>query len=222
MFFHRIERLNNKTTIKEKMKKALEDQYYTIILLVNPDRSAGKFLMDQKQSAVISDYSGTNVNIFYTSEGLRSEFPQFIDHILLEVRNMSGEEVKEPGLLIFFPKKEQLVTLELADEDDIRKFRSFLFMVIDALELPVRPVTHSITFAILAALSGLLLTGKKLVSWTLLAALTSHIIRDAAGGGTPIFLPLEIYRIPSWLYYGIEIVLLYFSFQVSRLQGYDQ
>lgn len=134
MFFHRIERLNNKTTIKEKMKKALEDQYYTIIPLVNPDRAAGKFLMDQKQSAVISDYSGTDVNIFYTSEDIKSEFPQFIDHILLEVRNMSGEEVKEPGLLIFFPKKEQLVTLELADEDDMRKFRSFLFMVIDALE----------------------------------------------------------------------------------------
>jgi hypothetical protein len=134
MFFHRIERLNNEAAMKETMKKALEDQYYTIIPLVNPNRAAGKFLMDQKQSAVISDYSGTNVNIFYTSEALRSEFPQFIDHILLEVRNMSGEEVKEPGLLIFFPGKEQLVTLELPDEDDMRKFRAFLFNVIDALE----------------------------------------------------------------------------------------
>jgi hypothetical protein len=47
---------------------------------------------------------------------------------------MSGEEVKEPGLLIFFPGKEQLVTLELPDEDDMRKFRAFLFNVIDALE----------------------------------------------------------------------------------------
>lgn len=92
----------------------------------------------------------------------------------------------------------------------------------DALGLPVRPATHSITFAILAAGWGFLLTGKKTLTWTLLSLLTSHIIRDAAGGSTPIFWPLEIYRIPPWLYYGLEIVLLYFSFQVSRIQEYDK
>ena len=86
----------------------------------------------------------------------------------------------------------------------------------DALRLPLRPATHSITFAILVAVAGILLTRNKLVAWTLFAAVTSHVIRDASGGGTPVFWPLEIYHIPSWFYYGGEIVLLHFSFQFSH------
>lgn len=85
----------------------------------------------------------------------------------------------------------------------------------DALRLPLRPFTHSITFAILSAGAGFFLTRDKLVGWTLFAAVTSHVIRDASGGSTPLFWPLAIYHIPSWLYYGGEIVLLYFSSQLS-------
>lgn len=90
------------------------------------------------------------------------------------------------------------------------------FSLSDALHLPLRPVTHSITFAIFSAVGGFLITRNKIVAWTLFAALASHVIRDASGGITPIFWPLKIYHIPSWLYYGIEIVLLYFSFLLSR------
>jgi hypothetical protein len=132
------------------------------------------------------------------------------------------------GVIVLYPIYKEKITryfpvlfllASLVDLDHFIAAQSF--SLYDALQLPVRPVTHSITFAILAALSGFLLTGNKLVSWTLLAALISHIIRDASGGSTPIFWPLEIYRVPSWLYYGIEIVLLHFSFQVKRIQGYD-
>jgi hypothetical protein len=133
------------------------------------------------------------------------------------------------GVIVLYPiYKEKIsryfpVLFLLASLVDLDHFiAAQSFSLYDALQLSIRLVTHSITFAILAALLGFLLTGKKLVSWTLLAALTSHIIRDAAGGSTPIFWPLEIYHIPSWLYYGIEIVLLYFSFQVSRIRGYVQ
>lgn len=94
------------------------------------------------------------------------------------------------------------------------------FSLSDALHLPLRPVTHSITFAILAAVGGFVLTRDKIVVWTLFAAVTSHVIRDASGGSTPVFWPLRLYHIPSWFYYGIEIVLLYFSFLVSRIWGY--
>lgn len=90
----------------------------------------------------------------------------------------------------------------------------------DALQLPLRPGTHSITFAILVATAGFLLTRNKIVGWIVFAALASHVVRDASGGITPIFHPLKRYGIPPWLYYASEIVLLYVSFQVSRLRDY--
>ena len=104
----------------------------------------------------------------------------------------------------------------VVDLDHFIAVRSFSLYA--AIHLPLRPVTHSITFAILAAVVGFLLTREKVVSWIFFAALTSHVLRDASGGGTPIFWPLNIYHIPPWLYYCMEIVVLYFSCQVSRLK----
>jgi hypothetical protein len=133
------------------------------------------------------------------------------------------------GVLVLYPiYKERILThfavlfilAAVVDLDHFIVVQSFSLS--DALQLPMRPVTHSITFAILAALSGFALTRDKVVVWTLFAAVTSHVIRDASGGNTPLLWPLAIYHIPSWLYYGIEIVLLHFSFQVSRIQGNDK
>jgi hypothetical protein len=131
------------------------------------------------------------------------------------------------GVLILFPLyKEKInryfvILFLLAAVVDIDHFIAAQSLYLaDALRLPMRPLTHSITFAVLAAGGGFLLTRDRIVGWSLFAAVTSHVIRDASGGGTPLFWPLEIYRIPSWLYYGGEIVLLHFSFQLSQRQRY--
>jgi len=128
------------------------------------------------------------------------------------------------GVLVLFPIYKKKTNSQLAvlfllaaviDLDHFIAVQSFSLS--DALHLPIRPVTHSITFALLSAVGGFLLTRNRIVAWTLFAALTSHVIRDASGGGTPIFWPLEIDHIPSWLYYGIEIILLHFSFLLNRM-----
>lgn len=128
------------------------------------------------------------------------------------------------GVLVLFPiyKKKSyshfIVLFLLAAMVDLDHFiAAQSFSLSEALNLPIRPVTHSITFAIFSAVGGFLLTRNKVVTWTLFAALTSHVIRDAVGGSTPIFWPLKIYHIPSWFYYGIEIVLLYCSFLLNRV-----
>lgn len=120
--------------MKETISEALDDRHYTVIPLVKPGSAVGKFLMDREQSAIISDYSGTHINIFYTGEDLKAEFDQFMAHIFSEVQTISGEDIKEPGLLIFFPQKEHLVNIEVAVEDDPKKFRVVIFQLIDALE----------------------------------------------------------------------------------------
>jgi hypothetical protein len=133
------------------------------------------------------------------------------------------------GVLVLYPiYKKQInryfpVLFLLASLVDLDHFIvAQSFSLSDALRLCLRPVSHSITFAILSAGAGFFLTRDKLVSWTLFAVVTSQVIRDASEGSTPLFWPLEIFHIPSWLYYGAEIVLLHFSFQVSRLQGNDK
>jgi hypothetical protein len=134
MFFHRIERLTNGDKMKETISEALEDRHYTVIPLVSPNSAVGRFLMDREQSETISDYSGTHINIFYTGENLKAEFDQFMSHIFSEVRKVSGEDINAPSLLIFFPQKEHLVNIEVAVEDDPKKFRVVMFQLIDALD----------------------------------------------------------------------------------------
>jgi hypothetical protein len=65
-------------------------------------------------------------------------------HILSEVRSISGEDIKEPGLLIFFPQKEHMVNIEVEVEDNPRKFRTVIYQLIDALESddPLKNIAH--------------------------------------------------------------------------------
>lgn len=134
MFFHRIERLTDGDGMKENISEALDDSHYTVIPLVKPGSAVGKYLMDPEQSEIISNYSGANVNIFYPGEDLKAKFDQFMIHIFSEIGNISGEKINAPGLLIFFPQKEHLVSIEVAVEDDPKKFRVVMFQLIDALE----------------------------------------------------------------------------------------
>jgi hypothetical protein len=120
--------------MKETISQRLKGHYYTVFPLVGPDSAAGKLLMDRKQSAHISDYSGDTINIFYTDEKIKGEFDRFMEHVLSEVRSLSGKEIKEPGLLIFFPQKSRLINLEVLGEDNPRKFLAVMYQLIDALE----------------------------------------------------------------------------------------
>jgi hypothetical protein len=99
----------------------------------------------------------------------------------------------------------------------------------EAAALQMRPITHSLTFALL---SGIIITviynlikhnnrianhTAFMVFWIVFASLSSHVIRDASSGVTPILFPIKIYYIPLWLYYCLELLLMILSF----LLGYS-
>jgi len=69
------------------------------------------------------------------------------------------------------------------------------------LSLPVRPATHSLLFASLASLAAWAVSRRAVAAWIVLAALVSHLLRDASGYGTPLLWPWQAStRIPAALY----------------------
>lgn len=75
------------------------------------------------------------------------------------------------------------------------------FTLNSALNLDVRPPTHSLTFVLL--LSGFFMIVKKDKTFgvALFFSLTTHVIRDAAGGfPTLLYWPFPAYRIPHSIY----------------------
>ncbi|MCK4329228.1 metal-dependent hydrolase [candidate division WOR-3 bacterium] len=80
----------------------------------------------------------------------------------------------------------------------------------DVINLPLRPVTHSVTFAALLCCTLwfiLPLPFRNYIPIFIFISLLSHIIRDSATGITPIFWPLRIHKIPYSLYITLEIIL---------------
>jgi hypothetical protein len=77
----------------------------------------------------------------------------------------------------------------------------------DVVHLSLRPYTHSITFSLGIALAVWLLTKSPVWGITVFVGLSSHILRDASNGITPILWPLHIYKIPIGLYLGGEATL---------------
>ncbi len=133
MFFHRIERLKDDHW-KEEVSAALMGEAFTVIPLVEPGSATGQFLMDKNESKFISNYSGDKVGIFYIGEELKTEFQHFISHIHLELLDFSGSDKIEPGILVIFPRKERLITIEIDAADNPRRFRVILFQLIDTLK----------------------------------------------------------------------------------------
>jgi membrane-bound metal-dependent hydrolase YbcI (DUF457 family) len=84
----------------------------------------------------------------------------------------------------------------------------------------MRPPTHSLTFAVAAALLVFLFRKKWDWSWIVFAAIASHVVRDAYGGGTPIFYPSKISMIPYWSYLVVEYLLLITSQMIGGNKFY--
>jgi hypothetical protein len=73
-----------------------------------------------------------------------------------------------------------------------------------AKHLEKRPPTHSATSALLVSGGGYLLSGSLSTAWIVLAALTSHVLRDASVGTAPLFWPPGERRMRRWVYYVAE------------------
>jgi hypothetical protein len=117
------------------------------------------------------------------------------------------------AVLVLFPffkniSYKQIITVFLiASLLDVDHFAvNFSFSLTKAISLTMRPPTHSITFAVAAA--SLVFPFSKKWSWIVFAAIASHVVRDAYGGGTPIFYPAKISMIPYWSYLAVEYLLL--------------
>lgn len=80
----------------------------------------------------------------------------------------------------------------------------------DAIKLNSRPYTHSITFALILALLVWGISQRVLLGVVAFIAVTSHVVRDASGGITPLLWPLPTRKIPYWSYLIIEVSLLIF------------
>jgi hypothetical protein len=97
---------------------------------------------------------------------------------------------------------------------------NFSFSLTKAISLTMRPATHSITFAIAASIIYFGITKNK--KWTLIIfiAIVSHVVRDAYGGGTPIFYRSKISMIPYWSYLVVECILLGISYYFTTSKSF--
>lgn len=84
------------------------------------------------------------------------------------------------------------------------------------LGVRLRQPTHSLTFAGLVGAFAYLVSRSRLVAWGVFAALSSHILRDASWGFTPILWPLSLQAIPPWIYYPSEVGLLVTSYLLMK------
>ncbi|MEY4877189.1 MAG: transrane protein [Bacteroidota bacterium] len=94
---------------------------------------------------------------------------------------------------------------------------NFSFSLTKAISLPMRPITHSLLFATLMSAAFFFITKNKKWTWLIFAAIVSHVVRDAYGGGTPIFYPAKISMIPYWSYLVSEYLLIISSFLISKI-----
>lgn len=77
----------------------------------------------------------------------------------------------------------------------------------DAITLKYRPYTHSITFAVVGGFVAFWLTKNPRIGIVIGVGITSHVLRDAIMGITPILWPLRISKLPVWLYVSGEVIL---------------
>ena len=97
---------------------------------------------------------------------------------------------------------------------------NFSFSLTKAISLTMRPATHSITFAIAASIIYFVITKNKKWTWIIFIAIVSHVVRDAYGGGTPIFYPSSISMIPYWSYLIVECLLLGISYYFTTSKSF--
>lgn len=83
------------------------------------------------------------------------------------------------------------------------------FSVSDVIKLTMRPPTHSFTFIFLLTLITFPFHRRLAILFFL--GLSSHILRDASSGITPMFYPLEFYKVPYSLYVFLECLLVMIS-----------
>jgi hypothetical protein len=105
----------------------------------------------------------------------------------------------------------------LIDIDHFIAARSF--SLVAALNLPMRPASHSLSFALGLLGITLLASRRPALSYLIFAAPASHILRDASGGGIPLFWPLPVYSLPWPLAVSALILLLFGSWLIAYLQG---
>lgn len=90
----------------------------------------------------------------------------------------------------------------------------------DMLSLQARPIAHSLGFVVLASLLAGLIARRVVVGWVVIAALSSHLMRDMALGGVRLYYPAEgVSRIPYPSYLAGLLLLLLISFVIRGISA---
>ncbi|MFM7022875.1 MAG: metal-dependent hydrolase [Flavobacteriales bacterium] len=119
------------------------------------------------------------------------------------------KELRIKWLILFF------LCASLVDIDHFIAAKSF--SVSEVMLLPMRPPTHSFTFAFIAGSAAALFFKKRLLAfWIVFGCLASHVIRDASSGVTPMFYPADFERIPVVSYLLLEGLILYISYRIAK------
>ena len=84
-----------------------------------------------------------------------------------------------------------------------------------ALHLPMRPVTHSLLFALLAAIGLWSFRRNLATSYAVCTALASHVLRDSVSGATPVLWPFPIFQLPAAIAFTALIMLCGLSLLVA-------
>lgn len=137
--------------------------------------------------------------------------------LLIQLPSLSTEKSKSTlGGVSLLATLIVVASATLIDIDHFIAARSFTLDA--ALNLPMRPASHSLSFAFAALCLILLVTRRLDLSYLIFAALASHVLRDASGGGTPLFWPLPVYSL-AWPMAVSGLILLYLgSWLIANLQ----
>jgi hypothetical protein len=82
-----------------------------------------------------------------------------------------------------------------------------------------RPGTHGLWVAVLVAALAWLISRRGTVAWCVFAVITSHLVFDAAGGGTPLLAPLSSIDAIPWLLCPVVVLALAAVSAATRKDG---
>lgn len=134
MYFHRFDRIGPGDKPEAKVVNAFMTGKCTVIPLVNPETNAGKELLNDNYCADISQASDlAKVDIIYLRSGAQSKYADLVTSIFDRCKAATGEILRDPAIIIFFPGGRPAKILYDVPETDARDLKKLLFSIFAAL-----------------------------------------------------------------------------------------
>ncbi|MBK8511683.1 MAG: hypothetical protein IPL56_05425 [Saprospiraceae bacterium] len=111
MFFHNITKIHRKEDVTEILDTIFSENKDIIIPLVSPNTIFGKFLLEDKNTEFLSEYSGDNINIVYLAKNNIDKYALFIRKIISLIEEYSSKNLEEPSIIVFNKERKMYISL---------------------------------------------------------------------------------------------------------------